>query len=90
MPQCSHQQSELPPASELFALKPLSKRHPDLAPENRVRWAARNRHRNGLASCGAVFESPCGALIFHEPTFLRWLLGLSGKKKPRASRNRAA
>jgi hypothetical protein len=82
--------SELPPMAELFSLKELSDRHPNLLPLNRVRWAARNRHRNGLTYTGALFESPCGEIIAHEPRFLRWLLGLSGRAKPRACKKQSA
>jgi hypothetical protein len=82
--------AKLPPTPELFTLKELSDRHPTLAPANRLRWAARNRHRNGLNAAGAVFETRCGELIFHEPAFLRWLLGLSGRAKPRAIRKQTA
>jgi hypothetical protein len=78
----------VPPASELFSLKELAARHPTLLPENRLRWAARQRDRNGLGNAGAVFESPAGELIFHEPSTIAWLLGLAGRSKPRAPRRR--
>jgi hypothetical protein len=39
---------------------------------------------NGLS--GAVFDSPCGELLIHEPSFLAWFLGLGGRAKPRAGR----
>jgi hypothetical protein len=81
--------TQLPPASELFTLKQLASRHPNLLPENRLRWAARNRESNGLDLAGAVFISPVGDLIFHEPSTLSWLLGLSGRGKPRAPRRAA-
>jgi hypothetical protein len=77
---------ELPPAAELFTLRQLAERHPTLLPENRLRWAVRQREHNGLEQAGAVYESPVGELIFHEPSTLAWLLGLSGKNKPRAGR----
>ena len=79
-----------PPASELFSLNELAERHPKLLPKNRLRWAGRNRRHNGLERAGAVFESPVGELIFHEPSTIAWLLGLSGRAKPRAQRSRTA
>jgi hypothetical protein len=39
---------------------------------------------------GAVFKSPCGELIFHEPALLRWILGLTGRDKPCATRELGA
>jgi hypothetical protein len=81
---------ELPPPSELFTLKQLAERHPTLLPENRLRWAVRQRRKNGLESSGCVFMSPVGELIFHEPTTLAWLLGLSGRAKPRTTRRQGA
>ena len=86
MPPPTDPRAELPPIAELFSLKQLSDRHPELLPPGRVQWAARHRHTNGLTDIGALFESPCGQLIAHEPRFLRWLLGLGGRDKPRASR----
>jgi hypothetical protein len=79
---------DLPPTSELFTGPQLSQRHPTLLPQNRLKWAARNRVKNGLSAAGAVFESPVGELLFHEPTTLRWLLGLTGRGKPRRSRHK--
>jgi hypothetical protein len=35
-----------------------------------------------------VYESKSGQLLIHEPEFLRWYLGLTGRSKPRASRVR--
>jgi hypothetical protein len=90
MPSNNVETPYLPPAAELFTLRELSDRHPKLLPPNRVRWAARNRHRNGLVHVGALYESPCGELIAHEPSFLLWLLGLSGRAKPRAARRQGA
>jgi hypothetical protein len=78
----------LPPATELFSLRDLADRHPVLLSENRLRWAVRNRHSNGLATAGAVYESPVGEFILHEPSTLTWLLGLSGRAKPRRARRR--
>lgn len=43
---------------------------------------------NGLSA--AVFDSPCGELLIHEPSFLAWLLGLSGRATPRATRRERA
>jgi hypothetical protein len=77
---------KLPPTTELFALRALADRHPELLSENRLRWAVRNRHFNGLAEAGAVYESPVGEFILHEPSMLSWLLGLSGRAKPRRAR----
>jgi hypothetical protein len=78
-----------PPPAEVFPLKDLAARHPRLLPENRLRWMARNRHRNGLTAAGAVFDSPAGELLWHEPAVIEWLLGLSGRAKPRAPRKAA-
>ena len=75
-----------PPTSELYTRMALVRRHPHLLSEHRLVWALRNRKRNGLASIGAVFDSPCGELLIHEPAFLAWLLGLAGRSKPRALR----
>ena len=78
----------LPPTAELFTRTALVARHPHLLSEHRLQWALRNRRRNGLASIGAVYDSPCGELLVHEPAFLAWLLGLAGRSKPRALRRR--
>jgi hypothetical protein len=75
----------LPPASEIFSLKALAERNPTLLPENRLRWMARNRFRNGLQAAGAIYNSPVGELLFHEPTTIAWLLGLTGRAKPRSA-----
>lgn len=53
-------------------------------------WMARNRARNGLQAAGAVFDSPVGELLFHEPTTIAWLLGLTGRAKPRSPRKAIA
>jgi hypothetical protein len=82
--------NNIPPVAELFTLRQLAARHPTLLPENRLRWAVRQRERNGLEKAGAVFESPVGELIFHEPAMIAWILGLSGRGKPRALRRPAA
>jgi hypothetical protein len=78
----------VPPTSELFPQRPLVERHPTIFNESRVQWAVRNRHRNGLDEVGAVFESKGGELLIHEPSFLRWFLGLEGRAKPRGLRRR--
>jgi hypothetical protein len=74
----------IPPTSELFSKEALVERHPNLLTYPRVQWALRNRARNGLSS--VVYESKSGQLLVHEPEFLRWYLGLTGRSKPRASR----
>jgi hypothetical protein len=76
----------IPPTSELFSKQALVERHPNLLTHPRVQWALRNRATNGLWS--VVYESKSGHLLVHEPEFLRWYLGLTGRSKPRASRNR--
>jgi hypothetical protein len=77
-------QRDIPPTSELFSKEALVGRHPNLLTHPRVQWALRNRARNGLSS--VVYESKSGHLLVHEPEFLRWYLGLTGRSKPRASR----
>jgi hypothetical protein len=79
-----------PPTAELFALRLLAKRHPELLPENRLQWMARNRHTNGLLDAGAIYETRVGELLFHEPTTISWLLGLTGRAKPRRVRKQSA
>jgi hypothetical protein len=74
----------LPPTTELVTKSQLVSRHPHLLSVNRVTWALRCRAVNGLSA--AVFDSPCGELVIHEPSFLAWFLGLSGRAKPRAGR----
>lgn len=74
----------VPPTAELFTKAQLVTRHPHLLSPNRLMWALRRRAANGLS--GAVFESPCGELVIHEPAFLAWFLGLKGRSKPRAAR----
>ena len=74
----------VPPTAELFTKAQLVTRHPHLLSPNRLMWALRRRAANGLSS--AVFESPCGELVIHEPAFLAWFLGLKGRSKPRAAR----
>ena len=75
----------LPPPSELFTRRQLVERHSHLLNKHRVDWALRNRARNGLDACGAVFQSPCGEDLIREPAFLAWFLGLAGRAKPRVS-----
>ena len=74
----------VPPTSELFPLPDFPARHPTILNVNRLKWAARNRATNGAAD--AFFESRGGELLVHEPTFLRWFLGLDGRNKPRSTR----
>ena len=74
----------IPPTSELLSKEALVERHPNLLTHPRVQWALRNRARNGLSS--VVYESKSGQLLVHEPEFIRWYLGLTGRSKPRASR----
>ena len=74
----------LPPMAELFTKAQLVARHPHLLNVNRVTWALRRRATNGLST--AIFDSPCGELLIHEPSFLAWFLGLGGRAKPRAGR----
>ena len=76
--------ASLPATTELVTKAQLVARHPHLLSVNRVTWALRCRAVNGLIA--AVFDSPCGELLIHEPSFLAWFLGLSGRAKPRARR----
>jgi hypothetical protein len=80
----------LPPTAELFTRRQLAERHAHLLSDHRVAWAMRFRHENGLVDAGGVFDSPCGETLIHEPTFLRWFLGLQGLSKPRRLRKRKA
>jgi hypothetical protein len=80
----------LPPTSELFTSRQLAERHPHLLSNHRLAWATRHRQKNGLTAGGAVYESPCGELLLHEPTFLAWFLGLSSRSKPRRLRKTKA
>jgi len=79
----------LPPTSELFPRRQLSQRHPHLLSVNRIDWALRHRDANGLTKARAVFDSPCGEILIHEPKFLEWFLGLAGRGKPRRARRSA-
>ena len=76
-------QLDLPATSELFSKVALVERHPNLLTHPRIQWALRNRATNGLAP--VVYESKSGQLLIHEPEFLRWYLGLTGRSKPRAT-----
>lgn len=78
----------LPPSTELYVLRDFVARHPHLLSEARVRWAVRNREENGLAAARGVYASASGDLVIHEPVFLAWWLGLSGRHRPRATRRR--
>lgn len=82
--------SMLPPPEELFVRQEFAARHPRLLSENRVYWAVRNRRTNGLIAAHAVYESPCGELVIHEPSFIAWFLGLSGRAKPRVTKRKRA
>ena len=75
-----------PPTGELFLRHDLAARHPTFLNDNRVLWALRNRRTNGLTD--AVFETRSGELLIHEPAFLAWYLGLTGRGKPRAQRRK--
>jgi hypothetical protein len=79
----------LPPTSELFTSRQLAQRHPHLLSGHRLAWATRHRQKNGLNAAAAIYESPCGELLIHEPAFLSWFLGLSSRAKPRRLRTRA-
>ncbi len=74
----------VPPTTELVTKAQLVAKHPHLLSVNRVTWALRCRAVNGLSA--AVFDSPCGELLIHEPAFIAWFLGLSGRAKPRVAR----
>lgn len=74
----------IPPTTELFTKAQLVARHSHLLNANRLVWALRRRTINGLSD--AVFDSPCGELLIHEPAFLAWFLGLKGRAKPRTAR----
>jgi hypothetical protein len=76
----------IPPTSELFDIHSIVERHPHLLTESRVRWALRNRTRNGLDAQHAVFMTASEILLIHEPAFLRWWLGLGGRNRPRRPR----
>jgi hypothetical protein len=45
---------EIPPTTELFPIIDLVERHKSLLTESKVRWAVRNRIRNGLTAAGGV------------------------------------
>ncbi len=81
-------EAAFPATSELFPIRELATRHPTLLSEPRLRWAIRNRRENGLDDAGVVFLTKGGELVIHEPGFLLWWLGLSGRHTPRAPRRR--
>ena len=60
-------------------------------PTGRVRFSPVQVEQIARTAAGApdVFDSPCGELLIHEPSFLAWFLGLSGRAKPRAARRAA-
>jgi len=74
---------DMPPSTELYALRELAARHPNILTLNRVTWAVRQRHTNGLSRI--VFKTRSGEVVIHEPGFIAWYLGLAGRAKPRAS-----
>jgi hypothetical protein len=74
----------VPPMMELVTRAQLIAKYPHLLSAHRVEWALRRRATNGLS--GAIFDSPCGKLLIHEPSFVAWFLGLSGRAKPRVTR----
>jgi hypothetical protein len=78
----------IPPTTELVTKAQLVAKHPHLLSLNRVAWALRYRAVNGLSD--AVYDSPCGELLVHEPSFLAWFLGLRGRAKPRVARGGGA
>jgi hypothetical protein len=80
----------IPPASELFNKRQMVERHPNLLSPLRLEWALRQREINGLTDIGAVFETKGGEIYIHEPSFLAWFLGLTGRNKPRALRRHAS
>lgn len=80
----------LPPTGELYTRRKMLERHPNILTADRLAWALRNRRANGLTDTRAVFDSPCGELLIHEPPFLVWFLGLAGRAKPRAARRATA
>jgi hypothetical protein len=82
----SNEEKPIPPASEIFTAAGIVARHPHLLSKNRLTWISRNRKKNGLKESGVVYESPTGKLLFHEPSLIEWMLGLKGRKKPRARR----
>ena len=78
---------DIPPTHELFTRRDLVQRHPTLFSIPRLQWAIRNRATNGLLD--AVYETRGGELLIHEPSLIRWFLGLTGRKKCRSPRRRA-
>ena len=80
---------EVPDTGALFAKRALVERHPNLLKATSVAWALRNRAKNGLETADAVFEAQSGELLLYEHAFLHWYLGLAGRRKSRAARDRA-
>jgi hypothetical protein len=80
----------LPLITELYTIPQLAERHAHLFPKNRLSWAVRNRDKNGLEASGAVFKSPTGHVVLHEPKFLAWFLWLTGRNGPRRGRRMRA
>lgn len=78
--------TRIPPTSQLFDKHQLVARHPNLLTEARIQWAVRNRRSNGLCAVDAVYETRGGEIVIHEPAFLAWFLGLTGRAKPRRLR----
>lgn len=78
----------VPPTTELFNKHQIVERHPNLFTTSRIEWALRRRDVNGLK--GVIYESRSGELVLHEPGFLAWYLGLSGRAKPRSPRRKRA
>jgi len=74
----------IPPSHELFTIPALAARHPNFLTDSKVRWAVRQRAKNGLLE--SVFETRSRQNLIHEPGFLQWFLGLTGRSKPRAPR----
>jgi hypothetical protein len=75
-----------PPTTEIFTRRELVERHPHILKNESVLWGLRNRDTNGLKA--SVFETRSGQLLIHEPGFLAWYLGLTGRAKPRAARRK--
>ena len=81
--------STLPPTTELFSNRDLAARHGPLLTIARLKWALRNRARNGLDELHAVYDSKGGELLIWEPKFLAWFLGLTGRHKPRSRKTKS-
>jgi len=79
-------QPDIPPLSELFSKEALVERHPNLLTHPRIPRASRTRATDGLSS--VVYESMSGQVLVHEPGFLRWYLGLTGRSTTRVPHSR--